>query len=50
MLIVLVIEAVDRIEVVCDKKHNQDPFEPTWGLHAEDYHEDDGSNCSDGEP
>ena len=41
LLIVLVVEAVDCIKVVCDEKHNQDPFEAAWGLNAEDYHEDD---------
>ena len=37
----LIVQTVDSVEVVCDEKNYQDPFEASGRLYAEDYHEDD---------
>lgn len=41
LLEVLVVQAVDRVEVVGDEEHDEHPFELARHLHAEDQHEDD---------
>ena len=36
----IVVKAMDGVEVVGDQEDNADPFEPATCLHAEDHHED----------
>ena len=41
LLEMLIVETVHRVEVVRDEENDQDPFEASGCLHAEDDHEDD---------
>ena len=37
----LVVQAIDSVEVVGDKKNDKDPLKTPRCLHTEDYHEND---------
>ena len=38
LLKVIIVQAVDRVEIVRDQKEDADPFHLSWGLDAKDDH------------